>query len=212
MMGGRRIVSRAQVAGAISAYAHANGLQKLDNGREFRLDANLKELFPDAGDVALFSAITGMIRGHVVSPAECEDENFVREADEFRRKYLETARPTGKRIPKTLDRRGKHSGAVQRKMKTLGRGIWVPVEMTPCLVKICGRDRLGRPDVTRLVWKYIRENRLQDEDDRRILRLDPLMTELCGGLDSINFLSLSKHIARNVSPLIEKSLAENGAQ
>jgi chromatin remodeling complex protein RSC6 len=199
---GKRVMTRPQAASGIATYAADRGLGCKDDGRFFTLDAALRSLFPDAPERVKFSALTSLIRPHVVAPSACADKTLARTAAAQWVDYI-SAPEQARRVTHKVDRRGRHSVVFQKKMRAAGRGLFVPVSMSAVLAKICKEDKpISRPQITKLVWVHIRSLGLQDKHDRRLVHTDPLLKELCGGkLDAVDCFELSKHIARNVTAL-----------
>eukprot|EP00297_Palpitomonas_bilix_P025388 CAMPEP_0113889680 /NCGR_PEP_ID=MMETSP0780_2-20120614/13656_1 /TAXON_ID=652834 /ORGANISM="Palpitomonas bilix" /LENGTH=83 /DNA_ID=CAMNT_0000878855 /DNA_START=20 /DNA_END=271 /DNA_ORIENTATION=- /assembly_acc=CAM_ASM_000599 len=46
-------------------------------------------------------------------------------------------------------------------------GLKKILSVTPQLARVIGTNKASRIDTTRLLWKYIKEKGLQDEDDKR---------------------------------------------
>jgi chromatin remodeling complex protein RSC6 len=208
VMGGARVMSRSQAASRISAYVVERGLKSKDNGREFRLDAALRGLFPDAPEAVKFSAITGLLRAHATRPDLCGEDALVREAKALQEKY-QSQPPATRKVELKVDRRGRHSAAVQLKMRALGKGLFAPVVLSDVLSRICdGETCLSRPTVTSMVWKHIKAHGLQDGADRRVVRTDPLLRELCGAdVVAVDCFDLSKYVARHVTPATGEAAA-----
>jgi chromatin remodeling complex protein RSC6 len=69
------------------------------------------------------------------------------------------------------------------------------------------------------MWEYIREHKLQSESDKRILKCDAKLKELCDGQDEVSAFSINKFtqkcfqvIPKEEQPKYKKILLEREAQ
>lgn len=194
-----RVMTRPQVASLVADYVGAKKLACADDGRFFAPNPALKRLFPEQTGRVQISKLVAYIRPHVVLPSDCGDEALVEQAMALWDEYVQSI-PLSSRIRK-VDRRGRGSAAFQSKMRAAGRGLYAPCELSAALSKICdGESMLSRPEVTKCVWRHIKNLGLQDGNERRIVHTDPLLKEVCGGnVDSVDCFELSKYIARNLT-------------
>ena len=66
-----------------------------------------------------------------------------------------------------------------------------PVSLAPSLQKFFGENEMLRTDVTKLMWKYIKENDLQSPDDRREIICDSKLKDLFS-VDSFTMFEMGK--------------------
>jgi chromatin remodeling complex protein RSC6 len=206
IMSGVRVTSRSQVAARIAEYVNANGLKSLSNGKTFTLDDTLRSLFPFAPAAVEFRVITGLLASHVTAPRMSNDAQLIAEADAFRSAYF-TAQLAAPPKPllrrrRKLDNRGKHSAAVQLRMRDVGGGLYRPARLSKELQALCGGlEILSRPEVTKLIWIYIKANNLQDKDSRRLIHVDANMHGVCGENvgSTIDCFALSRYITKHLT-------------
>jgi upstream activation factor subunit UAF30 len=74
-----------------------------------------------------------------------------------------------------------------------------PVQPDETLAAVVGSDPLPRTEITKRVWEYIREHKLQDAQDRRRLRPDDHLRAVWDGQDSVTMFELSKFENRHLS-------------
>lgn len=66
------------------------------------------------------------------------------------------------------------------------------------LQKVVGESRMSRPQVTKKVWEYIKDNELQNpEDKRNIIADDNLRTIF--GKDEVTMFEMTKLISKHLS-------------
>lgn len=80
------------------------------------------------------------------------------------------------------------------------RGLKKLYKPSEALSRIVGSKALSRPEVTALVWKYIKGNELQDEDDRRYFNTDSVLTKVFGS-GPIHMLEVQKHLSSHLKAL-----------
>jgi chromatin remodeling complex protein RSC6 len=73
-----------------------------------------------------------------------------------------------------------------------------PVTPDAVLAAIVGSDSLPRTEITKRVWDYIREHKLQDANDKRKINADAKLKPLFGGKDSATMFELTKHVNAHI--------------
>ncbi|HEV2847257.1 MAG TPA: SWIB/MDM2 domain-containing protein [Thermoanaerobaculia bacterium] len=67
-----------------------------------------------------------------------------------------------------------------------------PLQPDDKLAAVVGKDPLPRTEVTKKIWEYIRENNLQDPNDKRTIRADAKLKAVFDGKDSVTMFELTK--------------------
>ena len=70
----------------------------------------------------------------------------------------------------------------------------------PALRAIIGVDRASWGDITRLIWQYVKDNNLQNPDNRRTFRIDETLAVVMGEKDQlwIDGFSMMKYIKPHI--------------
>ena len=89
---------------------------------------------------------------------------------------------------KTHTAKGRAAGALAK-----------PVQPDEALAAVVGSDPLPRTELTKKVWEYIRERKLQDAQDRRRIRADDKLRALFDGQDSATMFELTKFVNRHLT-------------
>jgi upstream activation factor subunit UAF30 len=89
---------------------------------------------------------------------------------------------------KTHTAKGRAAGALAK-----------PVRPDQALAAVVGADPLPRTELTKRVWAYIREHKLQDAQDRRRIRADDKLRAVFNGQDSVTMFELTKFVSRHVT-------------
>ncbi|CEP00655.1 hypothetical protein PBRA_001710 [Plasmodiophora brassicae] len=72
------------------------------------------------------------------------------------------------------------------------------------LSMVCdGKTAMTRADVTKSVWKYIKERHLQRQDDRRVVQCDLLLKNVFGK-DEISMLDIGKGLQQHIFERVGK--------
>ena len=89
---------------------------------------------------------------------------------------------------KTNTAKGRAAGALAK-----------PVQPDQALAAVVGSDPLPRTELTKRVWEYIREHKLQDAQDRRRIRADDKLRAVFNGQDSASMFELTKCVNRHLA-------------
>ena len=89
---------------------------------------------------------------------------------------------------KTHTAKGRAAGALAK-----------PVQPDEVLTAVVGSDPLPRTELTKRVWEYIREHKLQDAQDRRRIRADDKLRAVFNGQDSASMFELTKCVNRHLT-------------
>ena len=70
--------------------------------------------------------------------------------------------------------------------------LMAPLTPDAALAAVVGKDPLPRTEVTKRIWEYIRQNNLQDPNDKRTIRADAKLKAIFDGKDSVTMFELTK--------------------
>ena len=73
-----------------------------------------------------------------------------------------------------------------------GGAFMAPLTPDAALAAVVGKDPIPRTEVTKRVWDYIRQNNLQDPNDKRTIRADAKLKAVFDGKDSVTMFELTK--------------------
>ena len=73
-----------------------------------------------------------------------------------------------------------------------------PVQPDDTLAKIVGSKPLPRSEVTRKVWDYIKENKLQDAKKKTLINADDALKAVFGGKKQVTMFEMTKHVSGHV--------------
>ncbi len=67
-----------------------------------------------------------------------------------------------------------------------------PVQPDETLAQIVGGDPLPRPEITRKLWAYIRDHKLQDPSKKTIINADEKLKAVFDGKDRVTMFEMTK--------------------
>ena len=73
-----------------------------------------------------------------------------------------------------------------------------PLQPDAALGAIVGNKPLPRTQITKKIWAYIRKNRLQDQEDKRMINADDKLRAVVGGAKKVSMFDLTKHVSEHV--------------
>ena len=93
---------------------------------------------------------------------------------------------------------GKTGEKVQAKAGAKVDGIHKPVTPSKELAEIVGAEPIARGEVVSRIWRYIKEQKLQDPKDGRQINADPKLKPIFGK-DSISMFEMNKRLSQHLS-------------
>lgn len=76
-------------------------------------------------------------------------------------------------------------------------GIFAPIQPSADLGAIVGNDKLPRSEVISKVWAYIKENDLQNPENKREIVADEKLKKIFGK-DKVTMFEMNKHLASHM--------------
>ena len=162
---------RGQVVKKLWEYIKANKLQDPKNGQRIILDDKLKTLFPGRKFVTMFG-MNKLISKHV----------FVDDT-----MYGGESKPKKSVAKKATEKKNSTN-------KPALTGFTKPLNLSPELQAWAGCEACSRPEITKKLWAYVKENNLQDPNDKRYVISDEALHYLTGEprFQAFSFLKLIK--------------------
>ena len=79
-----------------------------------------------------------------------------------------------------------------------GGGLARPVQPSPELAEICGKEPLPRSQVVSKIWDHIRKNNLQNPQNKREIMADSKLKPVFGGKDRVSMFEMNKHLSNHL--------------
>lgn len=177
--------ARTDVVKGMWDYIRDNNLQDPNDKRQIILDDKMKGVF--GKDVESFSMFT---MNKYISP------------------HIHPFKPLDL-TPSAKKRKAEDGGGGGKKKKKEQKkkapGMQAPYRLSDDLVAVVGKSVLPRPQVTQALWKYIRENDLQNPDDKREILCDEKLKRVLGGNSKVTMFSMNKYITAHLLEKLDKS-------
>jgi len=87
-------------------------------------------------------------------------------------------------------------------------GLTKPMKLSPELQEVVGPGPMPRTEVTKALWAYIKENKLQDENDGRTIIADEKLKKIFDGQEKVNMFEMTKLVSKHLTAE-EKEEKEN---
>lgn len=78
-------------------------------------------------------------------------------------------------------------------------GFSKPMNISPELQEVVGAGPMPRTEVVKALWKYIKENKLQDQTNKRMINADEKLKKVFGGKDKVNMFEMTKLVSGHLS-------------
>ncbi|MBA3357439.1 MAG: hypothetical protein H0U18_16165 [Pyrinomonadaceae bacterium] len=73
-----------------------------------------------------------------------------------------------------------------------------PVTPSSALAEIVGAKPIPRTEVTKRLWAYIKQNKLQDPKNRRMIKADAALKSVFGGKSTVNMFEMTKLVSKHL--------------
>jgi chromatin remodeling complex protein RSC6 len=73
-----------------------------------------------------------------------------------------------------------------------------PVQPGDTLAKIVGSRPIPRSEVTKKIWDYIKENKLQDAKKKTLINAGDALKAVFGGKKQVTMFEMTKHVSGHV--------------
>ncbi|KAG9409460.1 hypothetical protein AC1031_019719 [Aphanomyces cochlioides] len=175
--------SRPQLVKKMWEYIREQGLQDPNDKRTIILNDALKNVF-QRDSFTMFS-MNKYLKRHVLKPedlpaggwADVQRDGESSEEDE--EKTAEKERKKAAKLARKIQ--AKEAGAKPKRAPPApNSGINAPLTLSEELSDLLGESQLSRPQVVKKLWEYIKENGLQNPENKQEINCDDTLTHLFG--------------------------------
>ncbi|MCH9612153.1 MAG: DNA topoisomerase 1 [Chlamydiia bacterium] len=85
-----------------------------------------------------------------------------------------------------------------KKATTRKAPVQKPVALSVEMQAVVKKDKLTRPEITKGIWDYIKENNLQDPKNKRMIIPDETLGKVFGSNEPIGMMQIAKHISKHI--------------
>lgn len=101
---------------------------------------------------------------------------------------------------KPAKKAAKKKKAVKKKSKRKPNAAFMrPVQPDEALAGVVGSKAVPRTELTKKLWAYIKKNKLQDPDNKRMINTDDKLKPLFGRKKAVSMFELTKLVNQHVS-------------
>ena len=73
-----------------------------------------------------------------------------------------------------------------------------PLTPSDTLAPVVGSKPLPRTEVTKRLWAYIKKNKLQDQNNKRMIKADATLKAVFGGKATVNMFEMTKLVGKHL--------------
>jgi chromatin remodeling complex protein RSC6 len=88
---------------------------------------------------------------------------------------------------------------VVKKKRTPNPAFMKPMKISEELAKVVGSKPLPRTEITKKLWAYIKENKLQDKVNKRDIIADANLKAVFGGKQKVSMFEMTKLVSKHLS-------------
>lgn len=77
-------------------------------------------------------------------------------------------------------------------------GFMKPLEVSPELAEVVGKNPLPRTEIIKKIWVYIKANDLQDKENKRMINGDETLKAVFAGKEQVSMFELAKIVNNHV--------------
>eukprot|EP01138_Halocafeteria_seosinensis_P010934 gb/GECG01011168.1/.p1 GENE.gb/GECG01011168.1/~~gb/GECG01011168.1/.p1 ORF type:complete len:897 (+),score=126.38 gb/GECG01011168.1/:1-2691(+) len=196
---GRQYATRTKVVQRVWHYIKSKGLQDSRDRRYIVCDEPLKQV--TGVDSCTMFTLSRYLAPHYFAvpdtvhlPSDYESDGSDESETTTRNSRAE------KTDPKKMDSKRPTKGPTHRKVT----GVFTKkYKLSPELSQLVQKEYATRPQVLKKIWKHIRENELQQADDRRKITCDPLLQKICNGAEEITMFNMHTYLKPHFLPVPE---------
>lgn len=80
-----------------------------------------------------------------------------------------------------------------------GKGLMKPVTPSADLAKVVGSEPMPRTQITKQLWVYIKANKLQDPENKRMINADEKLLPIFGGKKQVSMFEMTKLVSAHLT-------------
>jgi chromatin remodeling complex protein RSC6 len=73
-----------------------------------------------------------------------------------------------------------------------------PLAPSAALAEVIGNKAVPRTEVVKKMWVYIKANKLQDKNNKRMINADAKLKPVFGGKSQVSMFDMAKHISKHL--------------
>lgn len=86
-----------------------------------------------------------------------------------------------------------------KKKRTPSPAFMRPMQISDALATVVGSKSLPRTEVTKRLWEYIKKNKLQDAENKRMINTDATLKAVLGEKKKVSMFEMTKLVSKHLS-------------
>ena len=108
-------------------------------------------------------------------------------------------KPAKKAAKKAVRKPAKKKAAKKKSARKPNAAFMKPLTPSASLAAVVGSKPLPRTEVVKKLWVYIKANKLQDKNNRRMINADDKLKAVFSGKSQVSMFDMAKHIGKHLS-------------
>ena len=102
-------------------------------------------------------------------------------------------------MPKaTKKKTTKAAKTTKKKARKASAAFMKPMTPSATLAEVVGSKPLPRTEVTKRLWAYIKKNKLQDPNSKRMIKADDKLKAVFGGKSTVDMFEMTKLVGKHL--------------
>ena len=114
-------------------------------------------------------------------------------------KKKKAAKKAAKKPAKKAAKRPAKKAAKKKSARKPNPAFMRPLTPSSSLAAVVGNKAMPRTEVVKRMWVYIKANKLQDKNNRRMINADDKLKPVFGGKSQVSMFDMAKHIGKHLS-------------
>jgi upstream activation factor subunit UAF30 len=118
------------------------------------------------------------------------------------KKAKKSAKKAAKKRPaakKTAKKKAAKKPAKKKSARKPNAAFMRPLTPSSALGAVVGNKPMPRTEAVKKIWVYIRNNKLQDSKNRRMINADDKLKAVFGGKSQVSMFDMAKHLSKHLS-------------
>lgn len=108
------------------------------------------------------------------------------------------ANKTETTVPQKAASKNAKKASGEKSARKPNAGLMAPLTVSPELAEVVGSEPVPRTQIIKKIWDYIKQNDLQDKENRRMINADEKLKTVFDGKDQISMFELAKIVNNHV--------------
>ena len=108
------------------------------------------------------------------------------------------AKKAAKKAAKKPAKKAVKKAAKKKSARKPSAAFMKPLTPSAHLAAVVGSKAMPRTEVVKKIWVYIKANKLQDKNNKRMINADAKLKAVFGGKSQVSMFDMAKHLAKNL--------------